>query len=1112
MLEEVVSTSPMQKTEPAAQAGNGGEPSGQALRSWLDQPVARVLILNWETIAWILLLLVAIVSRYYDLGARAMSHDESLHAHFSYVLYNEGRFEHTPMMHGSFLFHVNAFIYFLFGATDATTRFGPALAGVGVIWMAWAFRRYIGRLGALLAGVFLTISPSLLFHSRYIRNDIYIAFFSMLWIYGMFRYMEDRRKRWLYLMVTGMALSFITKENAFMNGALFGAFAAGIAAWRAFTYQEKLRFNPALDVAVTMLTLVLPFTAPFAFRLFGWEQIDWTSVANITTQDIVRWTVLVLAVTAASIGLAYYWFAMRSKEEAAQRSALTFGGWGGLMVFFWVVQVTFFTTFFTNPVNGLATGIVGSLGYWLAQQAVQRGSQPWYYYILIGGLYEFLPIVLSLAGLVVVLRWLWNPRWDPVPASQLIAGEEETGAALGESANGRQGRKAVSKAKGDYEQPVTSRQRRIYFVVFLCWWTVSAWTAYTVAGEKMPWLLTHMAQPMAIFGGWWLGSMLGHIEWGKVRQHRAYWLALLLPGLIFALYLLIDNRPFQGRDLFSLAETMRWIFALAAGGGLFYFLWNWAQQVGWSDAGRLLASGGVLVLTLMTIRTAYMLTYVNYDYVNEYLVYAHASPDIKRALREIEVISERTVGDKDIQVAYDNDTSWPLTWYMREYPNSIFYGDNPSIGNAMSAPVILVGSANYGKVEPYVARDYVSRTYRLIWWPEERYKDLTWDRIKGALTDPEWRSRLWQIFFYRRHPDLSLTEWPNRHEFRMYVKRDLARIVWDLNVTPTTTQAESAAPITYEEVDLSAIAVYGGLFGDQPLLQPRAIAVGQDGARIIADSGNSRIVVLDAAGNFLRAFGSLCTLSNGEAGGCVDPDGAGPLQLGDGQFWEPWGVAVDQDGNIYVADTWNGRIQVFDPDGRFLRKWGVFAAADPTAGDPFAMFGPRGMAFDLDGNLLVADTGNKRILRFTPDGQFLNQIGGGGFILGRFEEPTDIAVDPRTGVIFVADSWNRRIQKLSHDFVPLEEWPVPGWESRDIFDKPYLAVDGNGTVYATDPQFFLVYVYSAGGTLQVSFGRYGTDLSHFGKPNGLAVDPTTNDVLVADADNNRIMVFPPVTE
>jgi DNA-binding beta-propeller fold protein YncE len=309
------------------------------------------------------------------------------------------------------------------------------------------------------------------------------------------------------------------------------------------------------------------------------------------------------------------------------------------------------------------------------------------------------------------------------------------------------------------------------------------------------------------------------------------------------------------------------------------------------------------------------------------------------------------------------------------------------------------------------------------------------------------------------------------------------------------------------ELDVDASAVYSGEYAGSPLLLPRAVAVAPNGNRVIADSGNHRIVVVDGAGSEVAVFGSRCDLGAGADGGCVDPDGAGPLQPGDGQFNEPWGVAVDADGAIYVADTWNGRIQVFDADGNFLRKWGYFNTTNGELGDGNALFGPRGLAFDLAGNLVVADTGNKRIVRFRPDGQFVDQAGGGGVVAGRFDEPTGVAVDPTDGSILVADAWNRRIQRLDPNLAFLAEYPVPAWESRDIYHKPGIAVALNGDIYVTDPQFYRVFVFDPTGALKGTFGRFGVEANRFGLPMGIAADLAGSSVVIADADNNRVMVF-----
>lgn len=1157
-----------------------------------DRPLLSLVRLNWETTAWIVLLVLATTLRFVNVGERAMSHDESLHTLYSYYLYDNGKYEHNPMMHGPFLFHMNAIAYFLFGDNDATARLVPVLAGIAVVAMAWLFRRYIGRTGALIAGVLLTISPSLLFHSRYIRNDIYIALFLLIWIYGAFRYLETRQPRWLFVMAMGMAWGFITKENHFMNGAIMGAFFVGLAFWQMvgtrlwlavaplvpgsliwyflhirarelstqsqtagdgaaqllqqsnrlemlgllalfmagvafavmiYTFMQredwpKLRKNASADLAVLMLTLVLPFVSPFVLLALGWELKNrFDNIGAWTTGELALTATLVVVLIALAFGIAFLWYewlpGRRDPNQAqtnngeARQPYLRFATWLQLMGAFWLVQILFFTTFLTNIRNGLATGVVGSLGYWLAQQEVARGGQPWYYYLMLGGLYEFLPWLLSAAGIVAIVYWLLRTNaWEPTPPSDLPGDLVQSNRA-----------ESLLEALEQTERAELLRETRIYFVVFGIWWVIGAWLAYTVAGEKMPWLMTHMALPMCVLGGWYLGRLWQRIDWAKVREQRAGWLIGVTPALIFALLGLTGALPSTDRSLSAMAGATQRMLALLLAAALLYIIWRWALKIQWLTTLRLLSVGLVALLFVLTVRFSYMLNYTNFDMATEYLVYAHASPDIKRALREIDSISERTVGGRNIVVAYDDDSSWPLSWYMRQYPNHKFYGSAPN-SDSMSAPVIIVGPKNYDKVHPYVMRDYVKRTYRLVWWPDMDYFNLTQERLWNAVTDPQQRERLYQIFFYRRYRDTNdyskfrdLSQWPHRHEFEMWVRRDLAAQIWDLGVTPVVDSGNNVeAQARANEIDLSALAIYNGVYGDKPLFTPRALTIAPDGSRVVADTGNNRIVVLDRDGNLVRTFGSGCRLGEGEAGGCQDPDGAGPLALGDGQFYEPWGIAVNGDGHTFVADTWNGRIQVFDAEGRFITKWGVFSSTGGELTDAYALFGPRGLAIASDGNLLVADTGNKRIIKFTPDGQLVQQVGGGGVIGGRFEEPVGVAVSPVDGSVFVADTWNRRIQKLTPALEFVAEWPVPGWDSQDIAAKPYLAVATTGDLYATDPQLYRVLVYNQTGELKASFGNFGSDANKFDLPTGIAVDPATNVVVIADANNNRVMNFQPV--
>src|SRR5690606_9419734 len=93
----------------------------------LNRFLARSQLVNWELVAYLVIFLLAIFTRSYALGDRVMSHDESLHTRYSYNLYADGNFQHTPLMHGPILFHVPAFFYFLFGDNDFTARLYPAI-------------------------------------------------------------------------------------------------------------------------------------------------------------------------------------------------------------------------------------------------------------------------------------------------------------------------------------------------------------------------------------------------------------------------------------------------------------------------------------------------------------------------------------------------------------------------------------------------------------------------------------------------------------------------------------------------------------------------------------------------------------------------------------------------------------------------------------------------------------------------------------------------------------------------------------------------------------------------------------------------------------------------
>jgi DNA-binding beta-propeller fold protein YncE len=204
-------------------------------------------------------------------------------------------------------------------------------------------------------------------------------------------------------------------------------------------------------------------------------------------------------------------------------------------------------------------------------------------------------------------------------------------------------------------------------------------------------------------------------------------------------------------------------------------------------------------------------------------------------------------------------------------------------------------------------------------------------------------------------------------------------------------------------------------------------------------------------------------------------------------FFEPWGIAVGPDGSVYVADTWNHRVQKFSADGQFITMWGTFGQAET----PTSFWGPRALAFDSKGNLFVTDTGNKRVVIFDADGNFISQFGVVGMEAGEFDEPVGIAIS-KDDIVYVADTWNQRIQAFMSDangtYSPLVSWDVVGWYGQSLDNKPYLAIGQNDHIFASDPEGYRILEFSATGEFIRYWGEFSTGPDGLNLPVGVVVD------------------------
>ena len=1147
----------------------------------LDRSISSILPrLTLENLIAILILILAIVSRFYNVDLRVMSHDEVNHVVPAFDLFQGRGYSYDPVTHGPLQFHLIALAYFFLGDSDFSARIPAVLFSivtVGVVLIA--FRRYLGRSGALIAGFLYLISPFMLFYGRYTRNEAFEGLWTVITIYSALRYMEKGDRFSLYLITLVTAFHFTDKATSFIYTAQLMLFllvlflkdiselrwpnpksrtwftllmgltlvgllvALGMGIWNAnlegiplgvggqqpqnvaggitksFSPQfigemigivfalitaigavyfvirdlgfKVIRSQRTFDLLILLGTLVLPQLSTFPLRTLGWDPLDYSPTGIQRTAIVV----MILFVLSVLIGL---WWNRRL--------------WVRLAVIFYAIFTLFYTTFFTNG-QGFFKGLVAALGYWVSQQGVQRGSQPIYYYLAVQiPVYEYLPALGALMALYFGLR---HRLLATIPG---LAPGKQPGLAVVETttempdlidhdddATIDPDKQHLDTDPASENHPVES-PKTIPVLALTLFWSLTSLVAYSLAGEKMPWLTLHIAGGMILSAGWGLGYLVDKIPWGKMN--RSGFLAVFLLPVFFASFssmlgsFLGTRPPFQGNTINQLGDTSTFILAALVSvislWGILRLLASWriVQII------RLGVLALFCMMAVLTARTAFTASYINYDTATEFLVYAHAARGPKDVLAQVEEISRRITGGLDIEVAYDNDALYPYWWYLRNYPNHKWYQDKVT-RDLRQSPLIIAGESTYSKVDPIVKDTHVMFNYMRLWWPNQEYFGLTFTRIWNAISDPVMREALFDIWLNRdfaRYAEvsgktnLSLENWEPGSHMHFYIRKDIIEQMWKYGASPVSSVGAPEIDEYAQKTITLAPDFNFGMEGPEPgqLGQPRGIAFAPDGSVYISEQRNNRIQHFSPEGQILQTWGSFADLAKGEAPG--------------GTFYEPWGIAVGPDGTVYVADTWNNRIQSFTPDGKFIRMWGVSG----TGETPFAFWGPRGLAVDSKGQVYVTDTGNKRVVVFTANGEHVTQFGASGAEPIHLNEPVGLAID-KEGKVYVADTWNQLIQVFvplpdGKSFVFSRSWEVKAWSGQSVNNKPFIAVDQSNNVFITDPEKFRIIQFNPEGSLVRVWGDTGEDASSLYQPAGISVD-SFGRIWVADADANRIVRY-----
>jgi hypothetical protein len=163
---------------------------------------------------------LAFALRFWDLGTRALHHDESIHAQWSWNLLR-GDYTHSPIFHGPLYYHVQGFAFLLFGASDYTARLTAALFGMFLVGMPLLLRRQLGTVGTVAAVALIAFSPTLVYYSRFFREDIYVAVFVLGMVVAIARYLDEGRDVWLVVLGLSFTGAVLSKEGAFLTTAVF---------------------------------------------------------------------------------------------------------------------------------------------------------------------------------------------------------------------------------------------------------------------------------------------------------------------------------------------------------------------------------------------------------------------------------------------------------------------------------------------------------------------------------------------------------------------------------------------------------------------------------------------------------------------------------------------------------------------------------------------------------------------------------------------------------------------------------------------------------------------------------------------------------------------------
>lgn len=716
-------------------------------------PAVKSISLTWEHAVYILILVLSVITRLWAVGERALHHDETLHAEYSFSLFSGYGFVHDPLLHGPFLYIMGAFSYFLFGDSDATARLSPALFSIALGMTPFLLRNEIGRSGALFASVIMLFSPVFLYIGRFFRHDIYAVLFEVLVLISLIRYARRRDPRWLILGAVTFSLMLTTLETAYLYLAIFLPVIVVVFFWQVW--------KPGIIIAGVIGAVIVSA----AFILPGKPMPPMNPSENITggrengnfqcprsPLDMYIDNPLRTAEPGPIFGLGPLETADNAYALCVRHQADN--DWVAYFFKVWL--------FFRHPAifAGMIISLIGAAALWYLvwKQKVVDGLTRWELanqsptpiiraFASLGKDYR----VVKALGLAFIPYALFFSSFFSNPVG-IISGT--TGSLLywlaqHDVKRGGQPDHYYAVILAIYQPLVVIAALASAIVVLkraievlrrgdmpsinlatgmlFTWWSLGAFFIFSWAGEKMPWLTIHPLTPLTFLAAWGMGQLID----GWIAEHRRLGSpthnVLTVVGLgavlavIATIMMALAISPTNSYGW--LAPWIPVVFIVLV--ALLALSHIKSLSTSWSLGMLVFMLSGVLILH--EARSSWRINYIAGEVPVEMLVYTQTSPDAVRVVRDLTEASMRRHGDMSMPIWHDNETIWD--WYMRRFTNGLEQppGDPAVPDDRIMAIVVL--DENLRVVDESTLPGFLVQKYPLRWWfPEEQMYRLpdTW--------------------------------------------------------------------------------------------------------------------------------------------------------------------------------------------------------------------------------------------------------------------------------------------------------------------------------------------------------------------------------------------------